>query len=243
LKVVEIYIISNPSDRTVVAAKERGLAVEFKLPEDATNLQFEDGVVGGRYMLTSQGFGDTTAIRPGAGQHQITFGYDMPYDGKVELSQSVNIPTNAVVILIPKDGLKIKGEQLEYTGARDVQGITYEMYTGNRIEAGSDLSITVSGHPGGAGINLESESSTSLVIGLAAFGLVLIGAGIWLYRRSQQDYYAGDLIGEDDKISTPINDIPEDPEALMDAIIALDDLYKEGELPEQAYKQRREVLK
>lgn len=243
LRVVEIYIISNPSDRTVVAATEGEPIIKFKLPESATNLQFEDGVLGGRYMLTTEGFGDTTAIRPGAGQHQITFGYEVPYDGKVEISQSVNLPTNAVVILIPKDGLKIKGEQLEYTGARDVQGITYEMYTGDRIEAGTDLAITVSGRPGGGGINLESESSTSLVIGLAALGLVLIGAGVWLYRRSQRDYDEGDFIDEDDEKTNLINDIPDDPEALMDAIIALDDLYQAGELPEEAYRQRRAVLK
>ncbi|MCJ7660276.1 MAG: hypothetical protein MUO67_14110, partial [Anaerolineales bacterium] len=243
LRVVEIYIISNPGDRTIVAATEGELTIEFKLPEGASNLQFEDGVVGERYMLTSEGFGDTAAIRPGAGQHQITFGYEVPYDGKVEISQSVNLPTNAVVILIPKDELKIKGEQLEYTGARDVQGITYEMYTGDRIEAGTDLAITVSGHPGGAGISLESESSTSLVIGLAALGLVLIGAGVWLYLRSQRDYDEGDFIDGDDEKTTSINDIPDDPEALMDAIIALDDLYQAGELPEEAYRKRRAVLK
>jgi len=243
LRVVEIYIISNPGDRTIVAAKEGELTIEFKLPEGASNLQFEDGVVGGRYMLTAEGFGDTAAIRPGAGQHQITFGYEVPYDGKVEISQSVNLPTNAVVILIPKDGLKIKGEQLEYTGARDVQGITYEMYTGDRIEAGTDLAITVSGHPGGAGISFESESSTSLVIGLAALGLVLIGAGIWLYLRSQRDYDEDDFIDGDDEKTTSVNDIPDDPEALMDAIIALDDLYQAGELPEEAYRKRRGVLK
>ena len=243
LQVVEIYIISNPSDRTVVAAKEGEPTIEFKLPKEATNLQFEDGVLGGRYVLTQEGFGDTAAIRPGAGQHQITFGYEVPYDGKVEISQSVNLPTNAVVILIPKDGLKIKGEQLEYTGARDVQGITYEMYTGDRIEDGTDLAITVSGRPGGGGISLESESSTSLVIGLAALGLMLIGAGVWLYRRSQRDYNQDDFIDEDGEEPTSINDIPDDPNALMDAIIALDDLYQAGELPEEAYRQRRAVLK
>jgi len=243
LQVVEIYIISNPSDRTVVAAIEGEPTIEFKLPKDATNLQFEDGVLGGRYVLTPEGFGDTAAIRPGAGQHQITFGYEVPYDGKVEISQSVNLPTNAVVILIPKDGLKIKGEQLEYTGARDVQGITYEMYTGDRIEDGTDLAITVSGRPGGGGISLESESSTSLVIGLAALGLVLIGAGVWLFRRSQRDYDQDDFIDENGEEPTSINDIPDDPNALMDAIIALDDLYQAGELPEEAYRQRRAVLK
>jgi mono/diheme cytochrome c family protein len=243
LRVVEIYIISNPSDRTVVAATEGEPTIEFQLPEGAANLQFEDGVLGGRYVQTPDGFGDTAAIRPGSGQHQITFGYEIPYDGKAEISQSVNLPTNAVVILIPKDGLKIKGEQLVYTGARDVQGITYEMYSGDRIETGSELSITVSGRPGGGGISLESESSTSLVIGLAALGIVLIGAGIWLYRRSQQEDTEEEFIDDVDEEITSFDDTPDDPEALMDAIIALDDLYQTGELPEDAYRQRRKVLK
>jgi len=34
-----------------------------------------------------------------------------------------------------------------------------------------------------------------------------------------------------------------DPEAVMDAIIALDDQFKAGELPESAYHQRRAALK
>ena len=39
------------------------------------------------------------------------------------------------------------------------------------------------------------------------------------------------------------DDTPDDPEALMDAMIVLDDLYKAGELPEDAYQQRRAELK
>jgi mono/diheme cytochrome c family protein len=243
LRVVEIYIISNPTDRTVVAAAEGEPTIEFQLPEDAANLQFEDGVLGGRYILTADGFGDTAPIRPGSGQHQITFGYELPYDGKTEISQALNLPTNAIVILIPKDGLKIKGEQLQYTGARDVQGITYEMFTGDRIEAGEELAITVSGRPGGSSISLESVSSTNLVIGLATLGIVLIGAGVWLYRRSQQEDLEEVFIEEIDEETETFDDIPDDPEALMDAIIALDDLYQTGELPEDAYRQRRSVLK
>ena len=81
------------------------------------------------------------------------------------------------------------------------------------------------------------------MIGLAALGLVLIGAGIWLYLRSQRDYDEDDFIDGDDEKTTSVNDIPDDPEALMDAIIALDDLYQAGELPEEAYRKRRGVLK
>jgi len=243
LQVVEIYIVSNTGDLTVVPVETGQPIIRFQLPEGATNLQFEDGVVGDRYILTPDGFGDTAPIRPGSGQHQITFGYEIQYDGKVELDQVVNIPTNAVVILIPKDGLKIKGEQLEYAGSRDVQGMIYEMYTGGRIEAGTNLAIEVSGRPQSSGLNLGIESSTNLVIGLAALGLVLIGAGVWLYRRSQREYEEEDFSEADEVYDVVEDDIPNDAEALMDAIIALDDLYQAGELPEQAYQQRRAALK
>jgi hypothetical protein len=37
--------------------------------------------------------------------------------------------------------------------------------------------------------------------------------------------------------------IAETPEAIMDAILALDDQYQDGQLPEAAYKQRRAELK
>jgi hypothetical protein len=36
---------------------------------------------------------------------------------------------------------------------------------------------------------------------------------------------------------------PEDEETLMDAILALDDQYHAGNLPEEAYLERRAVLK
>jgi hypothetical protein len=37
--------------------------------------------------------------------------------------------------------------------------------------------------------------------------------------------------------------MPEDEETLMDAIIALDDQYRAGNLPEEAYLERRADLK
>lgn len=244
LRVIEIYIISNHSDRTLVPDSEGEATIVFDLPEGATNLQFEDGVIGERYMQTTNGFGDTIPIRPGSGQHQVTFGYEMPYDRKLDLAQTMNMPVNSVIILIPKDGLKIKGEQLEYAGARDVQGMTYEMYTSGRIEAGSGLTISVSGQPGGGdSFSLESNSTANLVVGLAAFGITLVVAGVWFYLRSRSKYTQEDYVDKGEEFNGENNDIPDDPEALMDAIIALDDLYQAGELPEDPYRQRRAVLK
>jgi hypothetical protein len=110
------------------------------------------------------------------------------------------------------------------------------------MDAGSQLSLTVSGRPGGTGSLLALGSSSSLVIGIAAFGLALIVLGFFLYARNRYRYAYEDGIEEDDPFSET-RTLAGDPQALMDAILALDDQYQSGELPDAAYQQRRAELK
>jgi mono/diheme cytochrome c family protein len=241
LRVIELYIISNPTDKTVVAAEEDSPLLTFALPEGATNLQFEDGQLGERYVETPGGFGDTAPIRPGMSQHQVVFSYDLPYKRKLQFTQPLQLPVNAVVMLIPEDGLKVKSEQLEDTGVRDVQGVNYRMYSSGQIDAGSDLAMTISGRPGGGSLIPTMGSSTSLLIGLLAFGVALVGVGIWLYRRNQSD--EKEQAEEETSAGDVEETTPSDPEELLDAILALDDQYQAGDLPEGAYRQRRAELK
>ncbi len=122
--------------------------------------------------------------------------------------------------------------------------MTYHMYTSERMNPGETLSVSISGRPSSGGLGITAGSSSSLVIGLVAFGATLIVTGVWLYRRNQS-ITQNELEEGYDPVDAAIleESIPEDPEALMDAIIALDDLYKTGELPEQAYRERRAELK
>jgi len=243
LQVVELYIVSNLSDRTFTAAQAGAPTITIDLPEGATNLQFEDGALGGRYVETSSGFGDTAPVRPGSGQHQIVFAYEMPYQRKLDLVQPLTLPVNAVVILVPEDGLNIKSDQFKDEGTRDVQGMTYHMYSGEMLAAGTTLALQVSGRPSAAS-SLVSGSSTSLVIGLAAFGLALIAAGVWLYRRNQLRGQAElQAVTGSAEAALFTDRISADPDTIVDAIIALDDLYQTGDLPEGAYRQRRSELK
>ncbi len=84
IRVLELYIISNPGDKTVAAAKDGEPVVTFRLPEGAANLQFEDGELGQRYVQTPDGFGDTTPVRPGSANYQVLYSYELPYKGKLE---------------------------------------------------------------------------------------------------------------------------------------------------------------
>jgi hypothetical protein len=246
VQVVELYIMSNPSDQTIVASEEGGPILQFTLPEGATNLEFQDGALGERYLHTADGFADTLPVAPGLGEYQVLFAYDMPYDRKADLIQNIDLPTDAVVILLPDVGVKVKSDMLEDNGIRDVQGVAYRMYSGNNLSAGSQLTMNLSGKPNlGAPTIPTSDSKTELAIGLGVFGVALIAAGAWLYFRNKTRYVDEDEIEVDaaDEAEFETSAAFEDADTVMDAIIALDDQYQTGNLPEGAYRKRRAELK
>jgi hypothetical protein len=84
----------------------------------------------------------------------------------------------------------------------------------------------------------DLNNTTGLLVGLGALGIVLVVAGIWLYRRNAKPFDEDDLEEEDAEVVAE-----ENAETIMDAILTLDDLYQANELPEEAYLQRRSELK
>jgi mono/diheme cytochrome c family protein len=241
LRVVEMYIVSNSGDRIVVAPEEGQPVLSYSVPDGATNLQFQDGAVGERYDELAGGFGDYAVVRPGSGQHQVIYSYDLPYKDQLDFNQPIDLPVNAVIVLLPEDGIRIKGDQLNDMGTRDVQGSAYHMYSSDMIPADSELEIDISGRPRTGSIGLTLGSNSNLLIGLFAFGFALILAGGWLYLRTRngrsadesQELAEGEYTEGDG----------EDADMLLDAILALDDQFKAGELPEDAYLKRRAELK
>lgn len=239
LRVMELYIISNNSDKTIVPPERGQPLIRFSLPPDASALEFEEGSLGGRFLETPDGFGDAAPIRPGSGNHQVLFSYELPYNRKLEFDRTTPLNTQAVVILAPEDGVKIKGDNLQDSGSRSIQGVNYHMFNGAAMSAGDELHLTISGRPGGSGIKLSNAPTANLVIGLSALGAVLVVAGAWLFTRNRRFLPPARPEG-----SVPNADLALDSrEAVMDAILALDDLYQEGKLPEDAYLERRDVLK
>ena len=102
--------------------------------------------------------------------------------------------------------------------------------------------MTVTGRPTSSGTpGLAQSSSTGLVIGLSVFGVAMVLAGVWLYRRTRHPDE-----GDEEAVETaPAASVSamESIETITDAILAVDDLYQDGQLPEDAYRQRRAELK
>lgn len=238
VRVVELYIISNPGTKTVVAGQEGKPVIYYSLPPGATNLEFQEEDMSDRFVVNPDGFGDLLPVRPGSGEHQLLFSYQMPYSKKLELARPVNLNTSAVIILVPDGSVKVRGEGILDGGMRDVQGVQYHLYNGGGYSAGQSINLIITGNPSGGLPTLSKGSTTSLLVGLGALGFVLILAGIWLYRRYQPAKF--EKLEEGEGLEEAGDDTQE---SVMDAILALDDLYQEGQLNEEAYRQRRAELK
>ena len=240
VQVIEIYILSNLSNKTIVAEEPGKALLTYILPEGASNLQFENGQIGNPFISTENGFGDPTNILPGASSYQVMFAFDMPYGKKLEIKQPFNVSVGSVIVMAP-DGVKVSSDQLTDAGIRDVQGQSYSMFNAENIAAGETLTLSISGAPkaGSTVSTTTGTSQTNLVIGLAIFGAVLILAGLFFFLRSRNRNDDMDEEMDPDEIDALGND----PDQLMDAIASLDDQYKAGTLAQEAYQKRRDELK
>ena len=243
VQVAELFIIDNPGEKAVVPTDAGVPVVVFSLPEGAQELSFQDGELGGRFVQTDQGFGDMTPIRPKE-QLQILFGYTLPYAGEQSLSIPMTMPVDSTVVMVPSGGVSVESAQLIPAGERSVDGTNIQLFTANGLAKGSTLDVTLTGQPSGnvpAGTPGALSGTNEMVIGIGIFGVVLIAAGVWLYRQRRHNGLVAVAEGLDE-LELPL-EVEENPEALLDAIVALDDLYQAGELPEAAYQQRRADLK
>jgi hypothetical protein len=191
-------------------------------------------------LATEHGFGDTASIYPGQGNYQILLGYTLPFDRKLELSQPISLPTDAVVILLPQENFKIKGENLQDAGTRDVQGVPYQMYNIAGLQAGENLNLELST----SAFPLAASTRSGLVIGLGALGLALVlGGGLMYWRNRQLDTAVDSAPASQPGKQAAPGANADTADELMDAILALDDLYHSGQIAEDVYIERRNQLK
>lgn len=238
LRVITLYILSNLGDKVVVPKGAIDPSVIFPLPEQANQLEFQDGQLGDRFIPLQEGFGDLTAIKPGIGSHQVLFAYILPFGNKLELLQKMSLPVQAVVVLVPEDGIRIRGENLQDSGTREVDGFLYRTYTGAGINAQDELDLSISMANAFSIPGFSSGSSIGMMIGVLALAGAVLAAVIVFYQKTRK---IDEPIEFEDEQTGPQE--PETAESIMDCILALDDLYKAGQLPEDAYLKRREELK
>jgi hypothetical protein len=234
VQVVQMYVLNNPTNYLLTAEKPGVPVISFPLPEGASSLEFQDGKLGERFILTDTGFGDTQGIPPGSGT-QILFAYDLPYKTDLHMLLKVPLLVESSNIMLPSQGVTIKSNQLQDMGIKQIQGTDWRIYASDMILTGTELDILLSGKPKLAE-TAETEQSMNLTIGFIALGLALVITSVlglrWkAFRKSVSPA----------EIAPTLDGAGLD--AGLDAIIALDDLYQAGQIPRSAYEERRIELK
>jgi hypothetical protein len=225
VSVLEVWVISNAGDATYWP-DDGGF--EIFLPEGASALRFQDGMIGDRYMLTETGFTDSAPVKPGAGSAQLLFSFDLPYDRRLDFEQPMSFDTLAVDVLIPEGGPEIREGDLTDVGTRQVSTGPLHTYSTGPIPAGDVLGFRISGRAAGAAGGANITPQIGLVIGGIVLGIALIGFGFWWYRAGgrRPDIEAGDA-----------------QQDVLKEIAALDDEHAEGKISDAAYRKRRDELK
>ncbi len=244
LQVVEIYVITNNGDRTVVAPEKDAPVLTFHLPQGAVHLQFQNGDLGGRYVETADGFGDKLPIYPKLTTQEV-FAYNLPMQGKkMVLNHPVPLPVAGAVLMVREGELTLSGDQLQDVGVSSAQGAEeYHVYNVGALPKDGVLRFTVSRPTSWFGQG--SRSKTGLAIGLMALGVALIAVAVVLRREkprvSSVDNAPMPAVAEDAAVWA--ERFANDADTLMDAILALDDLYAANKLDEAVYRARRAALK
>lgn len=235
-QIVEIFIVSNLGEATLVAESSGQPTLSFPLPPGAESISFDDGALGEKYIKTDDGFGDTVSIPPGAGVYQTLVYYSLPIQGNTfDISQEMNYPVRAAVIMMPEGEGIVEGENLEDMGVQAIPDGSVQVYSVKSIPRNEEMQFRVS---------VESKTSVApadtpvflpntVLIAAGVLGGVLFLSGIWLFFRQRRRILEEDA--SDEQFS--------EREEVLDSIIALEDLYHEDEITKKAYLKKRQELK
>ena len=230
MQVIQLFMISNHGQYAVIPLETGEPLLYFDLPQSAYNLALEGGNLGKRFIKTQFGFGDTQPILPGMSEHQVLYTYELPYDNQAQISLTLPLPVNSVVVAIPSQGVELESEQLTDSGTRVIQGINMRLYKATDLTAGQYIDMMISGWPP----NVRppgGRSLSNLIIGLSSFLVSLNILVFWLIIKTRNL-----------RLHTAVQD-EEIKMEILDAIITLDDLHRSDEIPDNAYHARRAHLK
>jgi plastocyanin len=244
--VSEVYVLSNAGDRAVVGgqtpADGQSATLQFALPAGANKVKFEGEA--SRFVITPDGFADLGPVLPGQGTAQVFVSYSLPYSPGMTLAHDMNYPVMAATFLVNAgSGVALAGDGVGDPIPRQLEsGKTFDIYSASPLSAGSQVAVTLTGEPvyrsasemGGE----MSEGRSRLLAGLpeqaaipaagACLGLVLIGLGVWWWRRSAQ----ADAI-------EAASDLPNEWGTVLHGLADLDQAHEAGRLAEAAYQRQR----
>jgi len=229
-QIFAVYSIVNTSDKTVVVKMTDETIPFIAFPVGAEGLGYEATQDTAPFLSIDGGF----AMPPSEVPYGLIAYSSVPNTKEISISQSAILPIGGVTLLVPA-GVEAEGKTLTKGGAQAMDTMNFQSYTSGKLAENESVDFTLTGAPETTAVNPDVTQNKNLLIGVGAFGVVLILAGGWMFMRDRNK--------REEEVDEEEDDEFEDPESLMDAIIALDDLHRAGKLSDEAYQQRRNELK
>lgn len=250
LIVGQIMTLGNAGDRALtgveMAGADRPVTVGVPVPPGATGFEFQDGLLGERYLQVGDAVYDTEPATPGSASRQLFLSYRLPFSGdSVEFTQEFFYPSDEVTLLIGDvPGLKVEVEGLEPDGQDTMEGVSFYMFSSAEVPAAAPITVRLSGLTPAGGVDPRQPavaagataataaptlaSAAPWALGGAVFLALLAAAGWPLLRRHESDATAA---------------LERQQDELAQAIARLDDSLAAGSLDEAAWGQERAALK
>lgn len=222
MRVGEIIVLSNTGEQVILPRKDGKPAFQISLPPLATNLLIEE-TSGPQYLVEqNNNLGYFGPIEPGS-SHQIIFSYELPFNGDAKLNLALPLPVNNAVVMVTDEQITVSSKTLNFSGTRSIQGINVKIYNALNLPAGDVLSMRI----------FSPVSYIPVLIAGLTISIVLSAAIVYFIRKKRKAAALAQLT----------SGIEEASNQLLDAMIALDDQYKAGQISANAYQLRRAELK
>ena len=256
LLVGQLFTFGNRGDRTFIGIVDDDfdtpVTLVVPLPDNAREVEIQDGLIGEVYRLRQQILYDTRPVPPGEGSRQIFVRYRLPYTGdSAEISFPVPYDTamlNLLVADLPdlEVELSIADEVQVSEGEETIQGVFFRRWSAP-VSSSYPVLVTLRGLIAEGGRDPRPERGTQLNREMPvaappldariplAFGSIVIlvlAAALALFVHRQRT-----------KSPPTAEQMAARREELIDRIARLDDLHALGELEESAWQSERASLK
>jgi mono/diheme cytochrome c family protein/5-hydroxyisourate hydrolase-like protein (transthyretin family) len=241
--IMQIFIVGNKGDKTYIG--QNGQTFPFALPQNATNVTFQNDPNGNRFVKTATGYSDTEPVMPGPEGLTILAMYDVPFTGD---TLDINLPLPARVrtvnALLTDQGANLTSPQLQFVENRDFQGNAFAVFAGQELPPEQPLSLSLTGLnnlaftpetvPGAANphaaaaTGFNQQGAMWAILGLGGLAVIL-AAVVYPLRR------AGWPSGEES---------PADRRQKLLLLLArLDENYEAGDIDPAIYRRARAKTK
>ena len=250
LRVSEIHLYSNSSDRTYIGAESEGQRTTLRIPvpQGAVGLAFEEGTPEQRFVQEGDLLLDTAPVPPGQEASLVFFSYHLMAGGQsLPVEWHFAYPVTDLNLLAAQPGLTVASQQLQALGSQNFQGREYSYYVAQNLTPDNPLEVEFvlapspaggdSGMPGGgehpAGETVAPGDQGILRwLGVVLVALVLVGVIAYV------------LAARGTTPTGPAVDLAADAQArvLLSELADLEEARDAGQIDEPAYERRRAEL-